>query len=638
MDEQDTTTNSSISGIGGILGHLTQLLRFRYRNLPAIPLATIPSLIDTLIKLNRRAGETEPALDGLSNTYTIDGQTATGEEFLFGANKKSAMESGARDALMAYMEGKDGEDTLKALFEDILDEDKTGTDQGGGPVERAMARSADGGDLTGLSLDDPEQWSISWTNFADVYQNALPKLPQWAETVTVSPEGAQAATENFWPTVSEYSLAYNLLLAAKVNADRIDSVRAAFAGSFDDSMEALYQEGRLYVIELSIFQQVQVNEVSGFERFTPATVTLLEQDPQTKALTPLAVRVSGQNDSGVQIFVRGQATDGAWIYALQAAKTSLTVWGIWFGHVYHWHIVTAAMQKTMFENIPEGHPLYQLLAPQSDYLIPFDNILLLLWRFVAPPTSVSSAFQFLDLANTFARGRRYFDDDPPNTLERLGIDEQDFTEDGQTPWNQYRITGYLLELWKATEAYVKVFVDTTYSNDNAVADDEPLQDWIAAASSRRDGNIRGLPTMDTREALQQVLTSMIFRITTHGNSRLNSAANPALTFVANFPPCLQNSTIPTPDADITTEELLTYLPKTGTIGGMVTFYFTFVFSVPYVPFIPLTGVESDLFFPGGLGDPRNKALVAYRNAVVRLITELEAEAPQVHQWPLNIET
>ena len=53
--------------------------------------------------------------------------------------------------------------------------------------------------------------------------------------------------------------------------------------------------------------------------------------------------------------------DKAWLYALQAAKTSITVWGIWLGHVYHWHIVTAAMQMTMYNHLPAGHPLWPLL-------------------------------------------------------------------------------------------------------------------------------------------------------------------------------------------------------------------------------------------------------------------------------------
>ena len=66
------------------------------------------------------------------------------------------------------------------------------------------------------------------------------------------------------------------------------------------------------------------------------------------------------------------------------------MWGIWLGHVYHWHIVTAAMQMTMFENLPDGHRLYPLLQPQSQSLIDFDFVLLtFLWGQIAPPTPVA---------------------------------------------------------------------------------------------------------------------------------------------------------------------------------------------------------------------------------------------------------
>ena len=44
---------------------------------------------------------------------------------------------------------------------------------------------------------------------------------------------------------------------------------------------------------------------------------------------------TGAFTAGMQHFVK---SDPAWLYALQAAKTSITVWGIWLGHVYHWHI------------------------------------------------------------------------------------------------------------------------------------------------------------------------------------------------------------------------------------------------------------------------------------------------------------
>ena len=138
--------------------------------------------------------------------------------------------------------------------------------------------------------------------------------------------------------------------------------------------------------------------------------------------------------------------------------------------------------------------------------------------------------------------------------------------------------------------------------------------------------------------MTELLTSLIYRITMHGVSRMGNTADPAMTFVPNFPPCIQNSTIPDPNVDFDTSTLLSYLPRTGTIGLMMTFYFTFGFTTPYVPFIPDGGVEADLYYPGGTDDPRNKALIGFRQALAAFINKYQSENPQTHQWSRNIET
>jgi len=176
-------------------------------------------------------------------------------------------------------------------------------------------------------------------------------------------------------------------------------------------------------------------------------------------------------------------------------------------------------------------------------------------------------------------------------------------------------------------------------DDEAVALDTQLQSWMKASADPTAGNIRGLPEMKSKAALKAVLTSFLYRITAHGIARLNNSANPALTFTANFPPCLQDSRLPAPQEKVDTKSLLKFLPKTGIIGKMVNFYFTFVFSPPYEPFIPANGVESDLFFPTGLGDPRNAALVMRRKKLISFIEQqYEPRHPQVSQWPMSIET
>ena len=158
---------------------------------------------------------------------------------------------------------------------------------------------------------------------------------------------------------------------------------------------------------------------------------------------------------------------------------------------------------------------------------------------------------------------------------------------------------------------------------------------MTASGSVDGGNIRGLPAMDSKVDLKRVLHSLVYRITAHGYARLWRSGEPALTFVANFPPCLQDATIPDPDDSFDTQALLRFLPRTGTIGGMVQFYFTFHFSTPYVPFVPLNGPEAELFLDDAVS---NQALIELRRFVIGFVERFEPDTPQIWQWPRNIET
>src|SRR5262249_10923807 len=195
-----------------------------------------------------------------------------------------------------------------------------------------------------------------------------------------------------------------------------------------------------------------------------------------------------------------------------------------------------------------------------------------------------------------------------------------------------------------------------YRGGGGVAADAPRQQWMAAPGAPRGGNGRGLPAMTTRTALKRVLTSLIYRVTAHGSSRLNQAANPGLTFAANFPPCLQNPTIPPPSTPIVFKadqasppgalSLADYLPHTGTIGELTSFLFTFIYSPPYAPFIPVAGIGEDLSFsaPDGIGETCNQALIRYRTDLQNFIglyaaaSHVPGVPAQIHQWELSIET
>jgi hypothetical protein len=479
-------------------------------------------------------------------------------------------------------------------------------------------------------LDQADQFSISWTNYAGVYQAGLPRLKEWAASLTYR----EAATQQFWPTIANYGTGYNLLFLEQLSATKAAKFKTFFGDAWASAgLDAMLAGNRLYAIDLQFFEEFPATAGSP-TRFTPGTITLLEQDESTKKLTPVAVRVSSQGKAVVY-----RPLDRAWLYALQAAKTSATVYGIWLGHVYHWHIVTAAMQMT-FHSIFDSnqtHPIYQLLQPQSNYLIAFDTVLLLQWN-IAPPTSFDSPDKFRQLMDRFAIGRNFFDDDPTTAITAQNLQVAQFTQN--SPWDLYPVAQNLLRIWNAVDKLVTVFVATSYRSDQDVVNDQLLQRWIKASASPgpEGGNIRGLPNVNTRAALKSVLTSLLYRVTAHGISRLNHSINPVLTFMGNYPSCLQSSVMPNPDTPVSETDLLKMLPWTNTIGEQLSFYDIFVFSQPYVPLIPPGGVDKNLPFPGGLSDPRNQAIVVFRKDMISFITGYEPVLPQIQQWPLNIET
>jgi hypothetical protein len=545
-------------------------------NIPAVPFS-LSELPGTALRLATRASQFQQAKEGLSTEFTIGTCTTDGYTFMYGS---------------------------------VTD----------GPCKSCMT----------LTLDTPEQFAMGWTTVGGAERDAKHLVPE----LVASLSDKDAATHAFWPMIAKFGLAINVIILALVDAARRDELKATLDAAWTDEMETLQAAGRLYVIDMRFFAKFPAATVDGFSRFTPATLTLLARDGD--AFAPFWIQVSGQNDAGLQRFVK---SDPGWLYALQAAKASITVWGIWLGHVYHWHIVTAAMQMTMFQTVGTHHIVRQLLGRQSNYLIAFDQFLLLVWQQIAPPTSVDTSTKFLQMMDAYAAGRPFSADDPKTMLAALGLSKEHFSK--QADWDQYPVVRYLLAIWDATEIYVGKVIDLNYASDGDVQRDAKLQSWIAASGDAAQGNVHALPKMDSKTALKGVLTSLIYRITAHGGARLDQVANPMLTFVANFPPCLQIAEIPAPDIEMNATRLMQYLPKTGTIGSMLTFLFTFIYSPPYASFIPIAGIDADLSFEM---DGCNKALQQFRRDIEAVMALWAADAnvqgppAQIHQWALNIET
>jgi len=293
------------------------------------------------------------------------------------------------------------------------------------------------------------------------------------------------------------------------------------------------------------------------------------------------------------------------------------------------------MIMTGVNTLPPTNIIYQLLAPQSNYIVAFDLVLLLAWSSLSPPTSISDTGKFLSLCNAFSARHDFFSTDPANLLATLSPD--DFTDPAinNEAWNLYPNVQVAQKIWAMVAAYVNAVVDAGYANDAAVTADRDLASWIGSASTI--GNVAGLPKMNSKAALKAVVTSVLYRITYHGVGRLRNVGAPVPPFAPNYPPCLQSATIPDPSKPLPTAELLKYLPNIGTIGSLITFYYIFAYNAPNVPLVPYKGPEDELFFDQSKYPAANQALIDFRKDILGFISSFQPDWVQTGQWPRNIE-
>ncbi|HZR24968.1 MAG TPA: hypothetical protein VFA59_15350 [Vicinamibacterales bacterium] len=701
------------------------------RAMPTVPVATLPDFIEGVVKLLGKQSQRQIPIDAMTNQFTL------------GVGTPHARTDDAR----TFMFGGAGEDDDAA---------------------------------TQYAIDDPAQYAMGWTTFDRVDARAAPLAAEFSRSLT----DPDAATIEFWKNISRYWGAFGIAPMRKVVETDVPSLKAQIGSAWDDTqMGPQIQGGRLFVLDMTIFAKMDPPNES-IPRFAPATLACFSLDatPGMPTFVPFLIQVS--DGVNTRVFTRvfaGQINYTGWLYALQALKASTTVWGIWLGHVYRYHIVTAAMQMTMFHKLPELHPVRRVLGLQSKYLIGFDTVLLLLWTF-PPPTSCGTSIQFLQLVNEFARGRLFNDDDPERALDALGIPKNVFSTPGLrfadinlpglaarlkaaasavdvvvrgrlsvatiallnhfdgsdnvplqtalvadlnaiiagvdltpaitgagvvpskdtaatiaeiaaagTPpppalllrvnrmllqdafvpdlwimqWNEYPIAHYVVSIYRAAERYVTAVVGALYPSPAAFAADPEVARWMAASAI--EGNIQGLPVpLTTPAELTNVLTSLIYRITAHGMARLAPVGNPGLTWIGNFPPCLQDSRIPdpanpagtTPPRDLTIAELLAFLPRTGTMGEMIAFIFSFGFTDNFEPLIPVVSANTtglpDLDVTPFIGMPIacTTALNAFRAEITAFIRFFLADmnrlnapatmnfaptASAIHQWEMNIE-
>ena len=312
------------------------LQEWKLEHCPAIPYwadqygdPDLEHIAATVINLNGRGLEATPtAYHGLSTEYTIDGQKNVAYEF---------------------------------LFDEPLP---------GGPPGKPQSTASQ--PPSRLALETQDDFTLSWTTYKDMYKDSQAVVQPFADSLKY----AEAATQSFWPTIASVRHWRTTSSSSRRSTQSGPGHSNAELGDAwaAEEMSALQAKGLLYEIDMRILASARaVHRPRRRRALHPRHHHAAEAGPADAKRSRRSRSRSPPRAARHASIGTGTA---AWLYALQAAKTSITVWGIWLGHVYHWHIVTAAMQMTMYNRLPAGHKLYALMQPQSQSLIDFDFVLL----------------------------------------------------------------------------------------------------------------------------------------------------------------------------------------------------------------------------------------------------------------------
>ena len=185
-------------------------------------------------------------------------------------------------------------------------------------------------------------------------------------------------------------------------------------------------------------------------------------------------------------------------------------------HLAQGHLRVDGFVIAMQRQLHQDHPLYALLKP---------FFYMHLWNDFAGRQFLYCAGGFLDqLLSPTIEGtlevlnRRY----PELTYDALHLPKwlksRGLYDPDTLPVFPYRDDG--LGIWGALRAFAGEYVDLYYASAEVMAADIELQAWLAELVDPSGADFRGLPAVDSPEALAELVTTMMFN-----SSAFHSAVN-----------------------------------------------------------------------------------------------------------------
>ena len=392
-----------------------------------------------------------------------------------------------------------------------------------------------------------------------------------------------------------------------------DEILQTETGNSQITLAAAAEQKRLFVVDYAALDGRSCVPVHNEERFLGAPICLFYLNPtppkgypamEGGVLQPIAIQLLQQPDPiKAPIFTpkdaahTNDASGHKWTIAKYFVNVSNAIQHESVAHLGDCHLEVDPMVVAANRRLAERHPIMVLLKPHFRFTININQSAL--HSLIIPggvvATNVGPKIQDTwDMVAEAHKAWRFDDNNPENLFKRRGVDTiPDFPFRDDT-----------LLLWSATKEWVSDYLDIYYSNDDDVAQDYELQDWINEmvssdyAGFKGFGQLEANPDSDkhpwllsSKTYLKQVIAQIIY-IAGPQHASVNYAQYPLMSFMPSVAGTIYE---PAPGKDTvidSEEQCCKYYPPLDIAS--YTFLFEYLLSsVQYDTFGHYDGTDED---------------------------------------------
>lgn len=299
----------------------------------------------------------------------------------------------------------------------------------------------------------------------------------------------------------------------------------------DDSLAAAGAEGRLYLADYQMLENVVNGAFPDVQKYLYAPLALFAVDKKSKALFPVAIQCRQQPGADNPIYT--PADQYNWLIAKTIVEVADGNYHETITHLGRTHLLTEPFVLATYRQLAANHPLGLLLRPHFEGTLAINDMARR--HLINPGGAVDEL-----LGGTIQSSRTltvnslanydFNDGMLPATFQNRGVQDANLL-----PNYPYRDDSLLY--WRAIRRWVTAYLALYYQSDADVQQDRELTGWFSELIAQNGGRVRGLGqngVLGTLDSLTDAVTLILFTSSVQ-HAAVNFPQYDLMSYVPNMP-------------------------------------------------------------------------------------------------------